>query len=162
MTSTDTRPPAGTTVWLLNPDGSGGPSSRFPGSFTVARLLRKNIEVVRKDADGEVILRVTAAPALVVTEEPAATAIIAYRAPWDQGQVVHWAGAPVHKTGTTLFVVIRDDGGPAVNRIAVLGGNEGRYWPRVPATELEAITPADIARYLTGDTTAIAAAAGED
>jgi hypothetical protein len=61
-----------------------------------------------------------------------------YREPFVLGAVVIWTRAPA-KAGGQVFVVLKDDGGDTVTRIALLGGKDNRYWRNIPAAALREV-----------------------
>jgi hypothetical protein len=139
---TTTTAPAvkkGSTVYVLDPN-TYGPSVRFPGAWTVEKVNQRTYKLSQPGRPGmlncDKSLTTTEAPAAGVTVEDA-------RFPWQQGQIVRWATAPV-KAGGTLFVIISDKGDRTVERIVLLGNTDGRYWRRVPASQLEPVDVADI------------------
>jgi hypothetical protein len=134
---------AGATVYVLDP-ASYGPSVKFPGAWTVDKVNQKTCKLSQRTGDGPARI-LNCDKTLISTTVPAAGAVTDYRAPWSQGQIVRWDAAPLLKTGgMTLFVVIADDGGPAVTRMVTLGNTTGRYWRRIPAAQLTPLTLADI------------------
>ncbi|GAB1690715.1 hypothetical protein [Krasilnikovia sp. M28-CT-15] len=62
------------------------------------------------------------------TIPPTAT-VVAHRPPLTLGAVVTVA-SPRWKGSTGLYVVLRDNGDTA--RLVLLGGDQDRYWPKVP------------------------------
>lgn len=134
----------GITVWLLDP-ATYGPSRRFPGEWKVEKINPRRVKV-SQPRDGGGVGIVNADKALISLTPPAGRATeIEFRAPWPQGKVVRWKTAPP-KAGGELFVIIKDDGLPTIARMVQLGNTTGRYWLRIPAAELEAVSLDDILR----------------
>jgi len=137
-----------TPLYILAPDGSGRPADRFPGPWQIMAINPRRVKVIQ---NGRTL---TADKTLVTDQDPGTAAPVIgmpYRAPWAEGTVVCWAEAPAKFThgNRPLFVILKDDGGPAVTRLALLGGDSFRYIRRAPAAKLTEVTLGDLPSALT-------------
>jgi hypothetical protein len=109
-------------------------SPRFHGIvYVVERLARVNAILMPVGGGRGLVIHPSAllpAPTDIDSAaDVAASSAAAYVAPLSVGTVVTVA-SPRWRGGTGLFVVLRDDGERA--SIVRLGGEAGRYWPKIP------------------------------
>jgi hypothetical protein len=79
-------------------------------------------------------------PAPTGPAQTASTAdVVPYQAPVDAGAIVTVAGPGWTQPAQQLYVVLRDKGDHVA--IVKLGGDDGRYWPRVPRATLTVVDP---------------------
>jgi hypothetical protein len=140
-TATPARLFRGATVYVLDPRTRAA-SAKFPGPWTVTKINPRTAKLTQpRDGGGVSVLN--ADKSLCVSEPP--SAVVEYRQPWAQGQIVRWPAAPLAKTGgMTLFTVITDDGSPTITRMVTLGNTTGRYWRKIPAADLQPVTVDEI------------------
>jgi hypothetical protein len=130
------------TVYVLD-QMTDGPSGQYPGAWRVEKVNPRSLGLVQEEG-GRITRRLKCDKSLATKTEPqAAPGTFDFRTPFSQGTVVRWATAPA-QAGTTLFVVIRDDGLAAIQRLVPLGNATGRYWRNVPVRQVERVSLDDI------------------
>lgn len=107
-------------------------SAKYVGIvWIVERILPVNVVLSPVDGGkGLVIHPAALLPAPDGDTPPTTSLLVPYRPPLPVGAVVTVA-SPRWKGGDGLHVVLADKGDTL--RLALLGGDEHRYWPKVPA-----------------------------
>jgi hypothetical protein len=133
---------AGDKCWLIDGGRYGGPSRRFPGEHQVIKVNRTTATL--QGPSGRVLAHLTLMSRTPLTMADVADVEIRGEV-YVQGTVVRWPGAPAAH-GTTLYVVIKDDGTDLIQRMVPLGNATGRYVRRVRAADVTRVDLAEILR----------------
>lgn len=100
--------------------------------YVVDRIMPVNVVILPEGGGRGVRVKPFMIGPAPVGGTPAATSqIVAYFPPLWPGQVVSVAGPGWREPEHVLFVVLGDRDNNKT-RLAKLGGDEGRYWPKVP------------------------------
>lgn len=111
--------------------------------YRVTRLLKVNVVIEPVGGGRGVRVKpdlLQPAPTDTAQTTPTSAAeVVPYQAPLDAGAVVTVAGPRWTQPADQLYVVLRDKG----DRVSIvkLGGDDGRYWPRVPRAMLTVVEP---------------------
>lgn len=155
--------PATDTRVIINPDVS----SKYPGVWKVINRLQVNVVLQRENGVGKnlrirpeyllpaptqtPINPLTSTAIGGLTEYSAAEAIVQdvpVYAPLEIGTVVRVAGPSVPKaklSPDTLMVVLADNTYKNNSvKLVELGGNKGRYWPKIPRGYITVVKLVDI------------------
>ena len=147
------QPAKGDTVRLLDsatwPEDK--PNARFPGRWQVEKVNPRTCRVLPLDGqpqrsvavDRALMRKVTGDEGTTHTPAGSAVTVDLPEMPFVAGTVVYWKTAPP-KAGGTVFVIEKDEGGPTVARVVLLGGDGGRFWRRVTRRALTEIPAAAI------------------
>jgi len=152
------------TVTVLDPRDLRSPSPRYPGRWQVIKVNQRTCRLDGLDGQrgplmADKLLLVKVEGDQGTTHTPAGSAVTVdlpigqpadLTLPFEIASLVVWKDAPA-KAGGKVFVVMMDEGGPAVRRLILLGGDKnrpGRYWRNVPRRLLEHIEPADIGEHI--------------
>ena len=134
----------GDVVAVLDPDGSGRPSRRFTGIWTVEKINQRTYGLKQ----GTSRLRCDKFLTKLADESPTPTTTVANartlpHAP--AGSFVRFIGRSDRIAKGTILVVLQDK----IDKIncTALGGDDDRYWRLYPHT-LESVTLRDVADFL--------------
>jgi hypothetical protein len=124
-------PQVGDIVYVENPS--------YPGPWKITKV---NSVTVLTEQEGR---RLKAHKSLLLDQPPGIGRPFEPVTYFSEGQIVRWTQAPPKARGS-LFVVIADKG--AKVNIAVLGGDQGRYWRVGNRRNLEVVPVSELAEAL--------------